>query len=372
MFTPTASFYETDVTFPVPLLDARTWCLEIAGLVQRPLTLQFDELVDAGVEEFDATLVCVHNPVGGPRIGTARWLGVPASRLLEQAGVLDDADQLLAPAVDGFTAGVPLATLRDHRAFVVVGVNGELLPPDHGHPARLLVPGLYGYDANTKWLTKLELTRFRDVADYWTRRGWPADPAHVRPGARIDTPKPRVSVLSGRATVAGVPWAPPTGVRAVDLSIDDGPWQPTVLTRALHSDAWRQWRIDVDLAPGAHALAARPRTSDDVVSPRVEPPYPNGRRVCTASRSMRSELRISRCGRCERWWPSRANACSLLATASEHGVAAALGMHGVRDPDRGSRGSCALHGEQSRYFSKMPTTPSRPRPSINWRVCDAR
>jgi DMSO/TMAO reductase YedYZ molybdopterin-dependent catalytic subunit len=276
LLTPTASFYETDVTFPVPQLDATTWRLGIEGLVDRPFTLSFDGLLDAGVEEFDATLVCVHNPVGGPRIGTARWLGVPVSRLLDRAGVRTDADQLLAHAVDGFTAGVPLATLHDHRAFVVVGMNGELLPPGHGYPARLLVPGLYGYDANTKWVTKLELTRSSDVADYWTRRGWPAEPARVRPSARIDTPGPRTSVLPGRTTVAGVAWAPPIGVHAVDLSIDDGPWQATVLTRALHPDAWRQWRIDVDLAPGAHTLVARPRTSDDDASPPAAPPYPNG------------------------------------------------------------------------------------------------
>lgn len=300
LFTPTASFYETDVTFPVPLLDASAWRLEIEGLVERPFTLSFDEFVDAGVEEFDATLVCVHNPVGGPRIGTARWLGVPVSRLLDRAGVLDDADQLLAHAVDGFTAGVPLTTLRAHRAFVVVGMNGELLAPGHGYPARLLVPGLYGYDANTKWLTTLELTRYRDVADYWTRRGWPAEPAHVRPGARIDTPGPRTSVLPGPTTVAGVAWAPPTGVEAVDLSIDDGPWQSTVLTRALHPDAWRQWRIDIDLAPGAHKLVARPRTSDDPSVPSAAPPYPHGRRACTPSRSKPQELRTTRCERCER------------------------------------------------------------------------
>lgn len=280
LHTPTGAFYETDVSFPVPAIDLAEWRLTIQGLVDRPLVLTFDDLLEIGVQEYDATLVCVHNPVGGPRIGTARWLGVPVVRLLEQVSVDDDADQLLAHAIDGFSAGVPLSILCSHRAFVAIGMNGDLLTPGHGYPARLLVPGLYGYDANTKWLTTLELTRFSEVADYWTRRGWPAEPAHVRPGARIDLPTPRSTIATGRTTVAGVAWAPPTGIDTVELSVDGGPWRSAELTRPLHPDAWRQWRIDVDLPPGPHELVARVHAARSVFPSRIEPPYPNGAAGC--------------------------------------------------------------------------------------------
>jgi DMSO/TMAO reductase YedYZ molybdopterin-dependent catalytic subunit len=276
LHTPNASFYETDVTFPPPVLDVEGWRLRIHGLVEQPVELSFDELVQLGVEERDTTLVCVHNPIGGPRIGTARWLGVPVARLLRLAGPLAEADQLVARSVDGFTAGVPLSLLEDERAaLVVVGMNGEPLPVEHGFPARLLVPGLYGYDANTKWLGDLELATFHSVSDYWTRRGWPREPAPVVPGARIDVPKHRHTVAAGPVTVAGVAWAPPRGVRAVEVSVDGTPWQPAELARELDPAAWRQWLLRAKLAPGEHELRVR-TSGQDVDSTGSTPPYPYG------------------------------------------------------------------------------------------------
>jgi DMSO/TMAO reductase YedYZ molybdopterin-dependent catalytic subunit len=153
-------------------------------------------------------------------------------------------------------------------------MNGEPLPFGHGYPARLLVPGLYGYDANTKWLSALELTRFDRVADYWTRRGWPPEPARVRPGARIDVPAPGSRVAPGPVTVAGVAWAPPRGVGSVEVSVDGGPWRAAELTRPLGGDAWRQWRVEMILAPGPHELRAR---VDGMAEGRQdEPPFPRG------------------------------------------------------------------------------------------------
>lgn len=273
LYTPNLSFYETDITFPPPVLDVRDWRLRVVGSVDRPFELSYDDLLAVGVEEHDATLVCVHNPVGGPRIGTARWTGVPVARLLERAGVRPGADQLLARSVDGFTAGVPLSMIaNDHRALVAIGMNGEPLPVGHGFPARLLVPGLYGYDANTKWLTELELTRFDEVADYWTRRGWPREPATVLPSARIDVPHPRSTVPAGAVTVAGVAWSPPHGVDRVEVAVDGGEWQEANLGADLGDDAWRQWRTELHLEPGRHEL--RVRTAGQ--APAAGPPYPNG------------------------------------------------------------------------------------------------
>src|SRR4051812_20895373 len=112
LHTPARSFYVTDVTVGPPRLDANGWRLRVRGMVDSNLELTLDDLTSLGLVELDATLVCVHNPVGGDRIGSARWLGVPIARLFERAGVQADAEQLLARSVDGFTAGVPVEHIR--------------------------------------------------------------------------------------------------------------------------------------------------------------------------------------------------------------------------------------------------------------------
>src|SRR5205085_3392477 len=112
LLTPNDRFYVTDAAARVARVDADAWRLRVTGLVERPLELSLDDLEALGVEELDATLVCVHNPVGGDRIGTARWVGVPLARLLDEAGVSGEAEQLVARSVDGFTAGVPVERIR--------------------------------------------------------------------------------------------------------------------------------------------------------------------------------------------------------------------------------------------------------------------
>jgi DMSO/TMAO reductase YedYZ molybdopterin-dependent catalytic subunit len=278
VFTPNADFYETDVTLPPPALDAGAWTLRVHGLVERPFELSYPELLALGLEELDATLVCVHNPVGGHRIGTARWLGVPLARLLERAGVRPEADQLLARSVDGFSAGVPLTVLdEDRAALVAVGMNGEPLPTEHGYPARLLVPGLWGADANTKWLSELEVTTFAAVEDYWDRRGWPREPSPVAPSSRIDVPRARALVSAGSSVVAGVAWAPPHGVERVEVSIDGSPWQAAELSAELDPHAWRQWRRPWQALPGSHEIRVRTRSrSGALQSEESSPPYPRG------------------------------------------------------------------------------------------------
>ncbi len=276
LITPNPDFYETDITFPPPVVDLDGWALRVYGMVDRPLELDWRDLLDLGLEERDATLVCVHNPVGGPRIGTARWVGVPLARVLALAGVQGGADQVVARSVDGFTAGVPLSMVAEECAsMIAVGMNGEPLPVGHGFPARLLTPGLYGYDANTKWLAELELTTFDSVADFWTRRGWPREPARVQPSARIDVPGDRDAVAPGLVTVAGVAWAPPRGVTGVQVSVNGGEWLSAELGEELDQATWRQWWLEIDLALGPHELRVR-TDGQDPADGGSTPPYPHG------------------------------------------------------------------------------------------------
>ena len=142
------------------------------------------------------------------------------------------ADQVVGRSVDGFECGFPVANAIDGRdAMIAIAMNGEPLPIEHGFPARLVVPGLYGYVSATKWLTEIELTTFADFDHYWLRRGW-AQKAPIKLMSRIDTPRGLAKVPAGMTAIAGVAWAQTIGIGAVEVNIDDGGWQPAELADA--------------------------------------------------------------------------------------------------------------------------------------------
>ena len=256
LFTPNEEFYRIDTALRVPVVDPATWQLEVRGRVDNPFTLTYAELLELPQIEADITLACVSNEVGGDLVGNARWQGVPLRALLERAGVQEGATQLLSRSVDGFTAGFPTVTALDMEgAMVAVAMNGEPLPVDHGFPARLVVPGLYGYVSATKWLSSIELTDW-DVDGYWIPRGW-AKEGPIKTQARIDVPAPGRAVPAGNGPIAGVAWAPSRGIERVEVRIDDGPWQEAELAAPLDVDCWRQWYLPWDATPGQHRIAAR-------------------------------------------------------------------------------------------------------------------
>jgi DMSO/TMAO reductase YedYZ molybdopterin-dependent catalytic subunit len=279
LFTPNDRFYVTDAAARVARVDPHAWRLRVTGLVEWPLELSLDDLEALGLEELDATLVCVHNPVGGDRIGSARWVGVPLARLLDEAGVRGEAEQVVARSVDGFTAGVPVDRIRSGApALLALGMNGEPLPLENGFPARLIVPGLWGADANTKWVAELELTTWAAVSDYWDERGWPRQPSFVQPAARIDVPVNRAVVEPGPNVVAGVAWAPPEGIEGVEVQVDDGEWLAAELGGEVAPTMWRQWQLRWDAPPGDHVLRARAIGRRRRQPEGNEPPYPVGSR----------------------------------------------------------------------------------------------
>jgi DMSO/TMAO reductase YedYZ molybdopterin-dependent catalytic subunit len=261
--TPNKDFYRIDVSLVVPQVETKGWTLRVDGMVDTPMTITYEQLLARPMVEADVTLMCVSNQIGGPLIGNARWLGVPLKDLLDEVGVSPKADQLVGRAVDGFTTGSPLKAVLDGRdAIVAVGMNGEPLPLRHGFPARLVVGGLYGYVSATKWLSRIEITRFDAYDPYWIERGWSRQ-GPVKVGARIDT-------LGGKTTagpipVAGVAWAQGRGVDRVEARIDDGSWHDAVLGDAVGDDTWRQWRYDWDATAGKHTIAVRATTSDGEV-----------------------------------------------------------------------------------------------------------
>ena len=192
------------------------------------------------------TLTCVSNPVGGDLISNAKWTGYRVRDLLAEAGIHPDADMVMSTSIDGFTAGTPVEALTDERnSLLAIGMNDAPLPTEHGYPARLVVPGLYGYVSATKWLVDLELTRFDRAEAYWTRLGWsPRGP--IKTESRVDVPRRRRGRPRGaRRTFGGVAWAQQRGVKAVEVRIDDGPWQPAQLGTSYSNDTWRLWSFRV-------------------------------------------------------------------------------------------------------------------------------
>jgi len=275
-FTPNAAFYRIDTALSVPRIDPEEWTLKVTGLVDEELTLSFDDLVSGDVVEHDITLTCVSNEVGGPLMGTARWTGLRLDRVLEAAGVQAEADQVVGRSIDGYSCGFPTAALDGRPALIAFGMNGELLPAEHGYPARLIVPGLYGYVSATKWLTEIELTTFASTEQYWASRGWD-DRAPIKVSSRIDTPKGLERVEPGPTAIAGVAWAQTRGIDGVQVSIDDGPWIDARMADEVNDVTWRQWWTEWDATPGSHSISVRAKERNGPIqtSTRVEP-KPNG------------------------------------------------------------------------------------------------
>ena len=256
LFVPSKDFYRIDTALRIPRIDPGDWSLQIKGLVKRPFTVTYDELMAMPQIEADITLSCVSNRVGGDLVGNARWQGVPLFVLLERAGLKKGSAQLIGRSVDGFTAGFPTRTAFDVReSMVAVGMNGKPLLAEHGFPARLVVPGLYGYVSATKWLSAIELTGW-DVDGYWIPRGW-AKRGPIKTQSRIDVPAAGSTIPARRQPIAGVAWAPTRGIERVEVSVDAGPWREATLAASLGADAWRQWHLAWDPVPGRHVIAVR-------------------------------------------------------------------------------------------------------------------
>lgn len=275
--TPNAQFYRIDTALAVPAVDPSGWSLRVHGMVDREVTLTWDELLALPLEESVTTLACVSNEVGGGLIGNAVWLGYPIRELLARAAPTADADMVLSRSVDGFTASTPLAVLEDDRnAILAIGMNGDPLPPEHGFPVRMVVPGLYGYVSATKWVVDLEVTRFDATTAYWTDRGW-SERGPIKISSRIDVPRSGQTLSAGPITVAGVAWNQHVGIEAVDVQVDDGPWRPATLATAISIDTWVQWRYDWDAPSGTHTLRVRATGADgEVQTSDVQGVVPDG------------------------------------------------------------------------------------------------
>jgi DMSO/TMAO reductase YedYZ molybdopterin-dependent catalytic subunit len=276
--TPNSAFYRVDTALFLPQVSPDSWQLRIHGMVSKPITLSFHDLLRLPLVEDWITLCCVSNPVGGPYIGNAKWLGAKIAPLLRAAGIQAGAQQLLCTSTDGFTSGTPIQTVMDGRdALLAVAMNGAALPVAHGFPVRLVVPGLYGYVSACKWITDIKVTTWAGEYAYWAQRGW-SQQAPIKTESRIDVPSlANTTLRAGPRQIAGVAWAQHKGIDAVEVRVDGGDWQQAKLAAVPGIDAWRQWVLDWDATRGNHVIEARATDATGYTQTAVQaPPEPNG------------------------------------------------------------------------------------------------
>ena len=275
--TPNADFYRIDTALSFPRIDINRWKLDIGGMVETPVSFTYADLLARPQVERIVTLTCVSNEVGGKYIGNAVWQGVMLKDLLDEAGVQPGAEQVFSTSIDGWTCGFPVDLALDGRdAMVAVGMNGEALPLAHGFPARLVVPGLYGYVSATKWLRSIELTTWDAAEGYWVPRGWSRE-GPIKTQSRIDVPRRGAAVVAGPVRIAGVAWAQHRGIERVEVRIDDGEWQEATLAALVTDDSWRPWLLDWTATPGSHQVQVRATDKTGATQTEdVAPPAPDG------------------------------------------------------------------------------------------------
>lgn len=278
--TPVDDFYRVDISLVTPHVDASSWTLTVDGMVDTPLTLTYDDLLAMPMIERDITLTCVSNEVGGPYVSSGRWLGVPFAEILKRVGVQPGVDQVFSYSLDsGYTASTPYQAVTDGRdAMIAVGLDGKPLADARGYPARMLVPGLFGFVANTKWLERIELTTYAKRTAYWTERGWATD-GPILTQSRIDVPKSLGTLPSDKPVLAGVAWAQHRGIDKVEVQIDDGEWQETSLATDGGIDLWRQWSFRFEGPAGLHSARVRATDATGETQPEARTKvFPDGAR----------------------------------------------------------------------------------------------
>jgi DMSO/TMAO reductase YedYZ molybdopterin-dependent catalytic subunit len=280
--TPDNEFYRIDTALITPSVDIGTWSLRVYGMVDKEVNLDFEHLVQLPLIERYVTIACVSNEVGGNLVGNAKWTGPKLSDVLDMAGVQAGATQIVPRSIDGWTAGFPTSWISDpahpRDAIIAVKMNDAPLPAEHGFPARLIVPGLYGYVSATKWLTEIQLTTLEAVDAYWVPRGW-AKEAPILTQSRIDVPGSGAQLAAGPIAVAGVAWAPDRGISKVEVSVDEGPWQAATLATELAPATWVQWKYAWQATAGNHTISVRATDGTGVVqTATVTQPAPDGAR----------------------------------------------------------------------------------------------
>jgi DMSO/TMAO reductase YedYZ molybdopterin-dependent catalytic subunit len=276
VITSVADFYHVSKNISDPIVDGASWSLTIDGMVATPLSFSYDDIVARAKTQNITTLACISNELNGDLAGTAEWTGLPLRELLEEAGVDPKAVDIVFRAADGYDDSIPLAQAMHPTTLLVTGMNGEPLPPDHGFPARLIVPPIYGMK-NVKWVERIEAVD-HDYQGYWQTRGW-SDPAPYQIWGRIDTPASGEQIAAGPAVAAGVASAGNRGIFRVEISLDEGAtWADATLEPSINPDfTWVRWVFPFEATGAAANILMRATDGEGNVAPEEQnPPLPDG------------------------------------------------------------------------------------------------
>jgi DMSO/TMAO reductase YedYZ molybdopterin-dependent catalytic subunit len=273
--TPTDDFYTVSKNFIDPSVAVGSWRLKVDGLVDSPLELTYEQLKALPASEGYYTLMCISNEVGGELWGNAHWRGVKLHTLLEQAGVHTDGFKAIFSAADDYKDSVRLERALHPDTLLAWEMNGAPLERQHGFPARLLIPGIYGMK-NVKWLSGITIVA-NDFKGFWQNQGWD-DLAPYQTESRIDVPRGRDTVGAGALAVGGVAFAGDRGVQSVEVSTDSGrTWQLAQVKPGLSSYTWQLWRADIQVDKSVHEVRVRATDGLGHVQVReVAPPFPSG------------------------------------------------------------------------------------------------
>lgn len=253
--TSNTDFYVTSYDL-TPSITLDQWSLDIAGMIKQPMRLSFEDLLKRPQTKMISTLECIGNTVGGYSVGTAEWEGVKINHLLEEAGFDPKGFDLVLRGADSYSDSFPLSRAIEDDVLLATKMNGVPLPPDHGFPARVIVPGIYGMK-NVKWLTGLELVGY-DYKGHWQQQSW-SDTALVKLSSRIDLPGDRESITTPRYMMKGIAFNGLQKIHKVEVSMDAGKtWQEATLQHKLSAYTWTPWSYEWTIPKsGEYTIMAR-------------------------------------------------------------------------------------------------------------------
>lgn len=274
--TSNEDHYVVDTTLVKPRVDVADWKLDIKGEVESPFSLTYDQLLDLDAVEQVHTLECISNYIGGDLISTAVWTGVPLPDLLNRARVKSTAFDVVFTSVDGYTDSIPIAKAMESRTLVAYLMNGRTVPQEHGYPARMLVPNIYGMK-NVKWIRTIEVVNY-DFLGYWQQQGW-SDSAVINTNSRLDVPGRNVHWSGGDIVLGGIAFAGSRGIEKVEVSADGGKtWNAAQLETPLGALTWRRWtyRWTPNGAGQVRFLVRSTDGAGNTETPVGRDPYPDG------------------------------------------------------------------------------------------------
>lgn len=277
----------------IPRIDLSSWRLEISGLVERPRTFTFEEILQLPIQSVETFHQCAGFPrrsdIPTRRVANVVWSGADLGEMLRVTKIKSEAKFLLAHGLDhgtfenfpesGYVKDMPLQRLKDGGVLLAYEINGKPLTPEHGYPLRLVIPGYYGTNS-VKWLGRLELAGERSTgiftkdlyndpiapgsgaSSHATRPLWEAGPEAI-----IVEPKNRSILDRGTTELWGWAWAS-NGVERVDISVDGGVTWQTAFLEKRHQWSWQRFSAQwTPTASGSFRVMARATDVDGASQP---------------------------------------------------------------------------------------------------------